>query len=105
MAIGQLHVALAVTDLGQAVRFYQDGLGLDVVSCGQVPVGVTSSWQQMRDIGSDRRGASTIVDQVEVEHRVSGAVPLALKLTNVEGAMVVERDVGAQVLHKAVKTQ
>jgi catechol 2,3-dioxygenase-like lactoylglutathione lyase family enzyme/heme-degrading monooxygenase HmoA len=79
--VKELRVALTVDEYEEALRFYRDGLGLEVEEAWERPDGrgaVFGAGRATLEVLS--RAMAETVDQVEVGDRVSGKVRLALKV-------------------------
>jgi lactoylglutathione lyase len=81
--VTELRVALTVADFDQAVAFYRDALGLEQLadwSGGDGRVILLSAGRARLELFDHAQAEK--VDVIEVGHRVSGVVRLALEVAN-----------------------
>jgi lactoylglutathione lyase len=98
--IREVRIALTVESFEEAVRFYRDGLGLAVVEQWQTADGRgiilalgPHTTLELFDVDQ-----ASLVDQLEVGRRVSGAVRLALQVPDVAAEVSALEQAGATVL-------
>lgn len=83
--VQELRIALTVDDFDAAVRLYRDGLGLPQVadwSSEQGRVLLLDAGRATLELFDEAQAA--MVDDLEVGHRVSGKVRLALRVPDAE---------------------
>lgn len=103
--VRELRVALTVADFERAAQFYRDGLGMQVVQSWATGDGrgvVLDAGRATLELLDESQ--AQLVDRVEVDERVAGAVRLALEYPNVEAAAREATAAGAQQLHEPVVT-
>jgi catechol 2,3-dioxygenase-like lactoylglutathione lyase family enzyme len=103
--VNELRVALTVDEFDQAVRFYRDGLGLEVVKAWSTPEGqgvILAAGRATLELID--RAQADLIDRVEVGERVSGPVRLALAVPHVDAAIIAGQAAGARLAHPSVKT-
>jgi catechol 2,3-dioxygenase-like lactoylglutathione lyase family enzyme len=86
--VREVRIALTVEDFDQAVQFYRDRLGLDVVEEWQRQEGrgVILALGPQTTLELFDGSQADFVDQVEVGGRVSGPVRLALAVPDAQAA-------------------
>lgn len=101
--VREVRIALTVEDFDQAVQFYRDRLGLDVVEEWQRPEGrgVILALGPQTTLELFDGSQADFVDQVEVGRRVSGPVRLALAVPDAQAAAEAFQQAGAQLLSHA----
>jgi methylmalonyl-CoA/ethylmalonyl-CoA epimerase len=101
----QLRVAITTSEYQRLVKFYCDGLGIAPAAIWNSDGGNAL----MLEMGKatlelfDERHAE-VIDQLEVERRVSGAIRLALEVPDAQAAMERLLAKGATLVHPPVLT-
>jgi catechol 2,3-dioxygenase-like lactoylglutathione lyase family enzyme len=105
MKVEELRIALTVDDFDEAVKFYQDALGLESVKSWNNPDGrgvilcVKSATLELFD-----KAQAETVDNIEAGKRVSGQIRFAMQVDDVEKAANELSASGATVVHESVQT-
>jgi catechol 2,3-dioxygenase-like lactoylglutathione lyase family enzyme len=84
-SVRELRVALTVADFDQAIRFYRDGLGLEVLEAWDRPEGrgvVLGAGRATLEVIDERNAES--VDDIEVGRRTAGRVRFAAEVADAE---------------------
>ena len=103
--VAELRVALTVADFDEAVAFYRDALGLEQVADWSGDDGrviLLSAGRATLELFDEAQAAK--VDQIEAGSRVSGAVRLALEVTDSEETARQLVDAGAEQVAPPVIT-
>ncbi len=98
--IREVRIALTVESFEEAVQFYRDGLGLDVVKQWQTADGrgVILALGPHTTLELFDAAQAAFVDQLEVGKRVSGPVRLAFQVQDVEAETSALQQAGAKLL-------
>jgi len=103
--VAELRVALTVADFDEAVAFYRDARGLEQVADWSGDDGrviLLSAGRATLELFDEAQAAK--VDQIEAGSRVSGAVRLALEVTDSEETARQLVDAGAEQVAPPVIT-
>jgi uncharacterized glyoxalase superfamily protein PhnB len=103
--VTELRVALTVEDFDQALRFYRDALGLEQTadwSSEDGRVVLLGAARGTLELMDERQAA--LIDEVEAGKRVSGAVRLAVEVTDSEETAQRLVAAGAQQIAPPVTT-
>lgn len=101
----ELRVALTTADFDRLVRFYSQGLGIE-------PAALWTTDRDKAMLLELGRGTlelfddahATVVDELEVGHRVSGAIRFALQVPDLDAALERLLAHGATLVHPPVVT-
>jgi catechol 2,3-dioxygenase-like lactoylglutathione lyase family enzyme len=103
--IAELRVALTVDDYDEALRFYRDGLGLEVKEAWEREDGsgaILDAGRATLEVLS--RTMTETVDAIEAGARVSGAVRLAIEVADSAAAAQELVEAGAELVGGPVET-
>ena len=101
----EFRISLTVDDFEKTVAFYRDAVGLKLErdwSTAQGRCVLLSIEKATLEIMDDSQ--AILVDSVEVGKRVSGQIRFAFHFPNMEQAITLAEDKGAQSLHAPVET-
>ena len=101
----ELRIALTVDDFDAAVRLYRDALGLPQLadwSSDQGRVLLLDGGRATLELFDADQAA--MVDDIEVGHRVAGAVRLAIHVPDADAAAIRLVEAGASLVAPAVET-
>ena len=104
-SILQLRVAITTSDYERLVKFYCDGLGLEPAAIWNNDGGralMLEMGQATLELFDERQ--AEVVDQLEVEKRVSGQIRFALQVPDLPSAMKRALANGATLVHPPVET-
>jgi lactoylglutathione lyase len=105
VSVRELRVALTVENYEEALRFYRDVLGLEVVDAWDAADGagaILAAGRATLELLS--AGAAEAVDRVEVGERVAGPVRLALEVEDSAATAQALAAAGAELLGGPVVT-
>ena len=103
--IREVRIALTVASYEEAVLFYRDGLGLDVVEQWQTAEGkgMILALGPQTTLELFDAAQATLVDRLEVGRRVSGPIRLAFQVPDVEAEVSALQQAGATVLSQPTR--
>jgi predicted enzyme related to lactoylglutathione lyase len=103
--VTELRLVVTATDYDEALRFYRDALGLEVLAT------YTAEGSRLTLLEAGRAtielaepGYAAYIDEVEVGRRVAGHMRVAFEVADTETATTRLLDAGAQLISAPVRT-